>query len=295
MTTRRMFLASAAAALPAAAAKFSKPLGVQLYTVRSVYPTGERATIEAIAKIGYKEVETVHATLTSALPFLKEFGLKPVSGHYETSFVTGNWDAWKGAFPKGKPADMDWKKLCDVAAKAGQKYMVIPYVQPGERGKTLDFYKNFADQLNTAGAATKAAGMQLAYHHHAFEFGEIEGRRIIDLLMEKTDPKLMSLEMDVFWVAIAGEDPVKMLNKWKGRVALMHLKDRDPSAPTQFAEGVPPKSFKEVGTGTLDFKAILQTAQKTGVKHYFVEQDQTPGNPIDSIRTSYEKLRAMDV
>ena len=294
-TTRRMFLASTAAALPAAAAKFTRPIGVQLYTVRSVYPKAEHATIEAIAKIGYKEVETLRMSLDSSLPLLKQFGLKPVSGHYETCFVTGNWDAWKGAFPQGKPAGIDWKSLCGTAAKAGQKYMVIPYVQPGERGKNLDFYKTFAEQLNKAGAETKAAGMQLAYHHHAFEFGELEGKRIIDVLMENTDPELMALEMDVFWVSIAGEDPVKMLNKWKSRVALIHLKEKDAGAPKQFSEGVPPKSFKEVGYGTLDFKAILKTAQKIGVKHFFVEQDQTSGNPIESIRMSYQKLRSMNL
>ena len=293
-TTRRMFLASTAA-LPLAAAKFTKPIGVQLYTVRSVYPKDARKTIETIAKIGYKEVETLRPMLETALPLLKEFGLNPVSGHYETPFVTGNWEAWKGAFPQGKPADLDWNKLCDVAAKAGQKYMVIPYVQPGERGKTLDSYKVFADQLNKAGAATKAAGLKMAYHHHAFEFGTIDGTRIIDLLMERTDPKLMQLEMDVFWVSIAGEDPVAMLKKWKGRVALIHLKDKDAAAPKMFGEGVPATAFKEVGYGTLDFKAILKTAQSTGVKHFFVEQDQTPGDPLDSIRKSYERVRSMSL
>ena len=173
--------------------------------------------------------------------------------------------------------------------------MVIPYVQPGERGKTLDSYKKFAEHLNVAGKATKAAGMQMAYHHHAFEFGELEGKRIIDVLLENTDPKLMQLEMDVFWVSIAGEDPVKMLNKWKGRVALIHLKDKDAAAPKMFGESVPASSFKEVGYGTIDFKAILKTAQKTGVKHYFVEQDQTAGNPLDSIRKSFEKLKSFDI
>ena len=293
--TRRAFLGAAAAALPLSAAKFTKPIGVQLYTVRNVYPKEARKTIEAIAQIGYKEVETLRPTLETALPLLKEFGLKPVSGHYETPFVTGNWEAWKGAFPQGKPDNLDWTKLCETAAKAGQKFMVIPYVQPGERGKTLDSYKKFAEQLNVAGKATKAAGMQMAYHHHAFEFGELEGKRIIDVLLENTDPKLMQLEMDVFWVSIAGEDPVKMLNKWKGRVALMHLKDKDAAAPKMFGEGVPASAFKEVGYGTLDFKSILKTAQKTGVKHYFVEQDQTAGNPLDSLRKSFEKLKGMDV
>ncbi len=293
-TTRRMFLASTAA-LPLAAAKFTKPIGVQLYTVRNIYPKDARKTIETIAKIGFKEVETLRPMLETVLPLLKEFGLNPVSGHYETPFVTGNWEAWKGAFPQGKPADLDWSKLCDVAAKAGQKYMVIPYVQPGERGKTLDSYKVFADQLNKAGAATKAAGLKMAYHHHAFEFAKIDGTRIIDLLMERTDPQLMQLEMDVFWVSIAGEDAVAMLKKWKGRVALMHLKDKDAAAPKMFGEGVPATAFKEVGYGTLDFKAILKTAQSTGVKHFFVEQDQTPGDPLDSIRKSYEKVRSMSL
>lgn len=104
--TRRAFLGTAAV-LPLSAAKFTKPIGVQLYTVRNVYPKEARKTIETIARIGYKEVETLRPTLETALPLLKEFGLKPVSGHYETPFVTGNWEAWKGAFPQGKPENLD--------------------------------------------------------------------------------------------------------------------------------------------------------------------------------------------
>ena len=96
--------------------------------------------------------------------------------------------------------------------------------------------------------------------------------------------------MDVFWVSIAGEDPVETLKKWKGRVWLMHLKDKDAAAPKQFAENVPASAFKEVGSCVLNFKAILAAAGKAGVKHFFVEQDQCPGDPLESLRKSYEWL-----
>jgi len=105
---------------------------------------------------------------------------------------------------------------------------------------------------------------------------------------DRLDRKLVALEMDVFWVSVAGHDPVGMLQEWKGRVALLHLKDKAKGTPVQYNEGVDRTAFKEVGSGSLDFTAILKAAPAAGVKHYFVEQDQTPGDPIESLRKSYE-------
>src|SRR5258708_27024823 len=125
--------------------------------------------------------------------------------------------------------------------------------------------------------------MTLAYHNHAFEFQGAEGQRPFDILMERTDPKLVKLEMDVFWVSTAGQDPVALLKQYPGRVALLHLKDKAAGAPVRFSEDVGHEAFKEVGSGSLDFAAILKAAKAAGGQHYFVEQDFCPGNPIDSL------------
>jgi sugar phosphate isomerase/epimerase len=113
--------------------------------------------------------------------------------------------------------------------------------------------------------------------------------------MTNCDANLVALEIDVFWVSVAGHDPVELLRAYSGRVPLVHLKDKSPSVPQQFKEGLPPESFVEVGSGSLDFAAILRAGEESGVEHYFVEQDQTPGDPVASLRQSYDYLRSLEV
>jgi sugar phosphate isomerase/epimerase len=135
--------------------------------------------------------------------------------------------------------------------------------------------------------------MQFCYHHHAFEFGPKEGSRAIDVFLERFDPKLVKFEMDVFWVSVAGQDPVELLGKWKGRVALIHLKDKAPGLKTHFAENLSPNAFREVGLGVLDFSKILAAAHEAGVQHYFVEQDEEAEDPVDSLAYSYGTLEKL--
>jgi sugar phosphate isomerase/epimerase len=157
----------------------------------------------------------------------------------------------------------------------------------------LDYYKQLADKMNSAGLQSRAAGLKFCYHNHAFEFRGEHGQRPIDILLERLDKKTVGLELDVFWVSIAGNDPVQLLKQNAGRVPLVHLKDKAKGAPVVYEEGVPPQTFKEVGAGELDFAAILKAAAAAGAKHYFVEQDQTPGDPVASLKQSYEYLRRL--
>ena len=288
--TRRELLGSAmlAGTLPAAAAPYPETLGVQLYTLRSITPKDPRSVLKQLAAIGYREVETLRPTLREYIPWFKEFGLKPTSGHFDTPLFTGDWTGWDPA--PGYTLD---KAIADAKA-AGLSYMVVPYVRPEQRGK-LDVYKRFAGQLNKAGEKVHKAGLGLCYHNHCFEFEPQGSQRPWDVLMDQTDPKLVGLEMDVFWVVIAGEDPVALLKRYKGRVPLMHLKDVAKGAPKQFNEKVPPATFKEAGSGTLDFVSLLRAARENGVKHYYVEQDQCPGDPLASVRKSYQFLRGLKV
>jgi sugar phosphate isomerase/epimerase len=212
-----------------------------------------------------------------------------VSCHYDTPLVTGNFDAWKS---DGPPAGYTWDKAVDDAAAAGVKYMVIAYLQPAERG-SLDMFRRYADRFNKAGEATRKAGMQFCYHHHAFEFGPKEGSRPIDVFLERFDPKLVKFEMDVFWVSVAGQDAVDLLPKWKGRVALMHLKDKAPGLKTHYMENLSPNAFREVGLGVLDFSKILTAAREAGVEHYFVEQDEMAEDPVESLAYSYRTLEKL--
>ena len=287
--TRRQVAALplAAALLPAAPAKTKKALGFQLYTLRSVMtPEKARAALKAVAGVGYREIETLRALHPLVLPLCKEFGLKPISGHYETGLVTGNESAW---FPKGKP--VSWEKAIEEAHGVGLKFMVIPYIRPDERSPEM--FKKVAEDLNRAGEQVNKAGMRLIYHNHAFEFGPGPGGvRPIDVLLQ-TDPKNVGMELDIFWVAVSGEDPLAWMKKLKGRLPVLHLKDRAPGTPNQYSEAVQPSAFREIGNGNLDIKAVLKLAPQIGVEHYHVEQDQTAGDPVEALRASYEHLAAL--
>jgi sugar phosphate isomerase/epimerase len=284
-TSRRSFLAALAAAPLLHAAK--RTVGVQLYTVRGTLMKDSEHVLKTIAEIGYKEIEGAgRADLIALTPKIKELGMTPVSCHVETPLITGDWEKYPGT--KQLPVE----QAIESVKAIGVQYFTMAYIMPAARGD-LDFYRKTADSMNHVGGLCKKAGLQFTYHNHAFEFGGKPGERPIDIFHERLDRKLVALEMDVFWVSVAGNDPVEMLRQWKGRVALIHLKDKDKDTPVQYTESVPRTAFKEVGGGVINFPAILKAAPDAGVKHYFVEQDQTPGDPLDSLRKSFDYIQSI--
>jgi len=279
MTSRRDFLqaTSLVAALGASGrAAQLKTLGVQLYTVRTVLPQKPQDTLNAIRAIGYREVEATYAGLDGLWPMLQASGLKPVSIHLDSGSVT-----------QGKPDDLS--PIFDQLKKRGFEYAVMPYVPEPERGG-IDVIRAIAGKLNRAGEKCRAAGMSFCYHNHAFEFATEKGATLFQVMLDHTDPKLVAFELDVFWVSVAGLDPAEFLQKLAGRVPLLHLKDKAEGTAVMYKESVPPTAFKEVGSGVLDWPKVLRAAAAAKVAHYFVEQDQTPGDPVDSLRQSYGYL-----
>ncbi len=281
-TSRRVFVAQSAALLTATRAAFgyeslrASNLGVQLYTVRNVIGKDPKATLEAIQKIGYTEVEAIYASLHEIWPAMKETSLQPVSVHIDEAI-----------FMKGG-SDLD-AALADVKQR-GFKYVVVPYIPVKERGGA-DMFKRLADSLNKSGEKAQAAGLQLCYHNHAFEYKPIDGQTGLAMLMNGTQKGVVSLELDIFWASVAGHDPVEILKTYSGRVALLHLKDKSRSfTKTEYDENVPKDTFKEVGSGSINIAAVLKAADQAGVQHYFVEQDQVPGDPIDSLQKSFHFL-----
>jgi len=287
----RTVSASVAAALPAIAQsqRFRKPLGVQLYTVRAKLPKAADATLKRIQDIGYTEVEAVRGDLAMLAPILKKYDLAVPSVHIETGLLTGNRQEWN------LPVGLTLEGAADEAKSHGVEFVVVPYVRPAER-RTPDDWRAFCDRLNRAGETARKAGASLCYHNHAFEFAGQPGERPIDTLLDRTDPVLVGLEVDVFWVSAAGLDPVEFLNRHAARVRLLHLKDKSRKMSVIFDESkAKPSDFKEVGNGSLDFPAILRAAGRAGAVHYFVEQDHTPGDPVQSLRVSYQHLRALSI
>ena len=291
MTSRRNFLTSAALlsagllVAPAAFAAYNKRyVGLQLYTVREAMAQDPAGTLARVAKIGYNSVEG--ATYTGSQKFygmtpqafaalLKQNGLIMPSSHYRLGEEQSN-----GAPVLGTMLH-DWDRAVDDAAAAGVKYMVCAYLAESERGN-IDHYKYIADQLNKAGERTRKAGMQLCYHNHDFEFPAQDGQVPYDILLNNTDKSLVKMELDLYWVTKAGQDPLALFKKYPGRFPLWHVKDMDRT---------PQRAFTEVGNGSINFQKIFAHANEAGLAYFFVEQDATPGSPFDSITQSINYIK----
>ena len=277
-TSRRSFIAKTAALIPATQALFAREplnhndLGVQLYTVRKVIGKDPLATLQAIQQIGYAEVEATGGNLDQIWPALEKTQLKAVSIHLEHSEPGGALDS----------------ALADYKQK-GFQYAVVPYLETTHGGSAG--VKRIAEMLNKIGESAKKNGLTLCYHNHAHDFTPMGGSNPIEMLMQDTQADLVQLELDIFWASVAGLNPVDVLKKYSGRVPLVHLKDKAKGVPVQHDEKVPATAFKAVGSGSIDIPAVLSAAAAAGVRHYFVEQDETPGDPIASLRKSYEYLQ----
>jgi sugar phosphate isomerase/epimerase len=277
--TRRQLLAAAPLALAPLEAKTLKTFGAQLYTLRSIINEKPLETLQALEAQGYTEAEVIRGNMDKVWASLKQTKLKPVSLHIDTSYFFKDID-------KLNPT------LDDAKAK-GIQYVVCPYIAPADRGG-VEVIKKLADTLNKTGERAKAAGLKLCYHNHAFEFEPVAGTsdRLLDVLMKNTDPKLVGLEFDIMWAQVGGVPPVEVFEKYKGRTPLVHLKNVT-KMPPQYTERVPKEAFQSVGTGVIDIAPVLRAAMAAGAKHFFVEQDQTPGNPLDSLKQSADYLKKL--
>jgi len=255
-------------------------LGVQLYTVRTVLPQKPAETLHAIEDIGYQEIEATYGGLDKLWPVIQGTGLKAVSVHLDNTLMNA-----------GKEDDL--ARAIEHVKQWGFAYAVFPYLPPAERGG-LDKIRALTDKLNRAGEKCRAAGITFCYHNHAFEFEPMEGTTGFEVMMNRLDKNLCGFELDCFWVSVAGHNPAELLQELSGRVPLVHLKDKASGTPVLFQESVQRTAFQEVGNGVMDWPAILRAAASAGVQHYFVEQDQTPGDPVDSLRRSFGYLSKLD-
>ena len=282
---RREFLISSALAVGATAIPSvwaiptKRPLGVQLYTVRDQAEKDLPTVLAAIRKIGYEEVETYWNVYTRPAVELKrlinDHGLRAPSGHFDFDGIDG--------------------KL-DYAAALGLEYLICPML-PEKDWNSLDSYNKTADQFNHWGEQAQKRGMHFGFHNHNYEFRTLrdaEGRNVrpFDVLMSGTDPKLVCLEMDCYWITQAGLDPLEMFKVLGDRIRQLHLKDRLPGFPASQELNDASHHFTPVGTGTIHWKAILEAAQSHGIQHMYVEQD-SGGVPLDNIQTSYRSLEPL--
>lgn len=252
--------------------KGKTPVGIQLYTLRNDIAKDAKGTIGKVAALGYKEVETFgyrdakyfDMPASEFAQFLRSLGLTSPSGHYFPGgfFLKDNWEE-------------KWLPLLNDAKIIGQQYVVVPYLE--EENRKSEMYKLLAQKLNKAGEMAKAAGLQLAYHNHDFEFKDLGGQTGLNMLLKETDSNLVKMELDIYWAVKAGYNPVDLFKANPGRYVMWHVKDMDNTER---------KYFTEVGNGTINFKSIFANAKLSGMKHFFVEQDVCPGPPLESVSKS---------
>ncbi len=268
LKTSSAFAATSMLAFTPTFAATKKSIGVQLYTVRKEINKDLIGTLKKVADIGYTSIEPAgyrNGKFYGLSP--KEFkilandlGLKVISSH-------------NGISPELI------EKVVEDNASLGVEYTVLPYLGNTQR-KTLDDYKKLADTFNTYGEVCKKAGIKFAYHNHAFEFDVMDDKIPYDVLLEGTDPDLVSFEMDLYWLKKAGKDPLDYFEKYPGRFAMWHVKDMDPASG----------KYTEVGSGNINFKEIFDNVSKSGMQYFFVELDNSERPALESIKISYDYL-----
>jgi sugar phosphate isomerase/epimerase len=283
-TSRRTFLKATAAVAAAAAAGASRlaakplglPIGLQLYSVRELLPKDFDGTLAKVRADGYTEVEAAGYYNRTAADFRKamdQAGLRCTSTHHALVPLLEHGD-----------------ELIEYGHALGLSYIICPWPRrrdPAATGAlTLDDWRWVAEQLNRIGEKVKAAGMSFGYHNHGPEFGSEGGVVFYDELLRLTDPKLVCFEMDCGWVASAGFNPVHYLSKTPERFPLFHIKDMVKGANGQFHSTV-------MGRGVIDYKPILRAA--TGIKGYYIEQEEFDMDPIEALRLDAAYMRKLSL
>lgn len=262
--------------------KYRNEIGIQLYTLRNEIGKDVAGTLKAVADAGYKQVEPYGFPGADAM--IREAKANGMAVH--SSHINSD-----GILDPDKKGVQPFEELLDKANDLGLTHVVVPYLGAELRG-SLDQYKMIAHRCNVAAEKAKRAGIQLAYHNHAFEFKPLEdGKCGYDVFIEEFSED-MKFEIDVFWVAVGGRDSAELIRQLSGRVSQLHLKDLDRSVKPPQYDSVPREAFKELGNGVIAMEPILAAAADAGVSHCHVEQDHSP-HPVESIQQSAAYLRAL--
>jgi sugar phosphate isomerase/epimerase len=273
---RRSFLAASAAALVsrrllaiAPAAKLDR-IGIELYAVRNAMRAAPELTLEALAKIGYTDVELLWSfknfgqSLTELKASLKATGLKAPSAHMAPETIL-----------------TEWEQRCAEAKELGMTYLTAPSL-PSEANKSLEVVKLWANRFNNAGEVARRYGLWIALHNEPNHEKPIMGRKPMDVFLAETDPKLVRFQLDVGNMLLGGGDPLAFLQQYRDRCWSFHLKNvvPDRTKDTELAKGV------------FDLRALLAAVPQLDKKPCFVEQEGS-GDELTSARENYEYLRGL--
>jgi len=270
------------------------PLGLQLYSLRDVLPKDFDGTLKAVAGAGYTEVEAAGYYAMSAQEFKQSMdaaGLQCGSGHYPLDVLGRNLE---NVLSFAKEAGLQYVVCSSPSLKDPSKVKASPkdpgYHEAWVQAFTVDDWKWNAEQFNQVAAKAKGYGMKFGYHNHTAEFHKIGKTIGYDVLLQQTDPELVTFEMDCGWVAAAGYNPVEYLTKYPTRISMLHVKDFDLKNRKE------PLQSTELGRGSIDYQAIFEAAKKGGhLAHYFVEQEEFDMPPLEAIKVDAAYMRGLRV
>lgn len=264
--TAALGAALAAGPLAAKGAGGARKIGLQLYTLRELFAPDPMGTLEQVAAIGYRDVEyggggyeaMDHAALRKTMDRL---GLTAPSIHVGYDALAGKFDA-----------------AVAMARALGADTIVVPWM--AEEYREPAAWRGAVAQFNRLAERLKTAGLGFAYHNHDFEFTVKDGdQSLFDILIAERDPALVGIELDLFWAVKAGEDPKALIRRLPGQIYAYHVKDMT-------ADG----GMISVGKGTIDFADIFTLNDLAGVRHLYVENDQSPAPYLPDITTSFATL-----
>jgi sugar phosphate isomerase/epimerase len=278
MSTRRAFLKTSGAVaisslllpqLTNAGAATKRKVGLQLYTVRKEMLEDAAGTLKKLAKLGYKELESARSEKGNYYG-LQPKEIKKITEDLGMSLISGHVHI-----------DNEWQRSVDAAAEAGQPYLICSSMS--DDSQTIENYQRTADQFSKAAEDCKKVNIIFGYHNHETEFEKVDGQVLYDILLDRTDPELVKMELDLGWVIATGNDPVNYFNKYPGRFPLWHLKDMDKQK----------KQSTEFGKGEVNIAEMFRNESKSGMKHFFVEQEEYTSTPMESLRYNYDYLKKM--
>lgn len=239
-------------------------IAVQLFTLREECEKDFYGTLEKVAELGFNGVELAGYYGKDAEDLkstLDRLGLVAVSSHVSLERMEENLEA-----------ELEYLK------KLNCKNIVCPYLVEERRSE----YDQLAKFLNKAGERSLQEGISLSYHNHDFELEKSDDRSHLERLYDETSPEFVKAELDVYWLTLAGQDPVDWMNKYKGRMPLIHLKDMTTDEE---------KAFAELGTGGVNIKGILDNIEQAQVQWMVIEQDKCKRSPLESIEISINYLK----
>ena len=245
----------------------AQPIGLQLYTVRAMMERNMEFTLRDVAAIGYREVEFAglfDTDVQKVEKWLTKYQLTSPASHQPLARLKSGLQG-----------------VIREARALGQTYIVCPWIDAPDRRDAAGWRRVAAD-FNRIGESLQRAGLRFAYHNHDFEFEKLPTGEVgYDILLAECDPKLVKMELDLYWITKGGRDPLAYFEKWPGRFPLVHVKDMT-------GKGV----MTNVGQGHIDWGRIFAKRREAGIEHFFVEHDN-PASPLDDIKTSFTFMKTL--